>query len=523
MGIVKTETMASEARIAEHAQDGNFLGVPRKTLERLCMCARKDLGIACGRNLQDLARRLIAAAREAGIHDIDRFVDFLCSEKAKNQRLHYLVSLVTIGETYFFRNPSLLHVLEWSVFPSLFSRKAQQGVPVVRVWSAGCSTGEEAYTLAMILDQVSKTSKNNHASILATDVNHEALDVARRARYGPRSFRAPIPPRFASYFRPKGPDLFEISPQLKKMISFRPLNLIHPIYPSIETMTTALDVILCRNVLMYLEEDIRGEILERFSRCLVDDGWLVLGAAELHFASPTVWERVRFPGAILLRKRRNQNTRPSRTILPPQFSNPLASPLKENFQKACGDIHSTRHSKNSLDSSKPPFQRFSNPAKEKDLEIQTGKGPDEDLSEILSSVNALQSERRIPEALALLEKALEQRKLDPRLHFAKGTLCWETGDTEEAINAYRRVLSLDPSAVMAHLALGILYSSRKKDAKARSHLEKALRRLETLQDEDSLLYGEDLSAAQVRHMVRRLLEHDPLSQDGGEGGGRNRR
>jgi len=210
-----------------------------------------------------------------------------------------LASVLTIGETYFFRDLPLLEALEEIVLPEIISRKRKDAHPVLRLWSAGCSTGEEAYTLAMIVHRFLSSHPGWDFSVLATDVNECALETARVGRYRPWSFRRPVPAPYEKYL-PGENGRREVLPELRDKVDFRRLNLAEGDYPCPETEN--VDLLFCRNVLMYLDPDVRAAVLDRFHQCLADGGYLVTAAVEMAYVDGARWERVRLPKAILFRK-----------------------------------------------------------------------------------------------------------------------------------------------------------------------------------------------------------------------------
>jgi chemotaxis protein methyltransferase CheR len=248
---------------------------------------------------RDVLLRLTMAARDAGFRDATSYVDHLFSCEGAEERDQVLASVLTVGETYFFRDLPLLESLEEIVLPEIVVRKRKDAHPVLRLWSAGCSTGEEPYTLAMIVHCFLSSHPGWDFSVLATDVNERALETARAGRYRPWSFRRPVPAPYEKYLAGEN-GRREVLPELRDKVVFRRLNLAEGDYPSPETEN--MDLLFCRNVLMYLDPDVRAAVLDRFHRCLADGGYLVTAAVEMAYVDATRWERVRFSKAILFRK-----------------------------------------------------------------------------------------------------------------------------------------------------------------------------------------------------------------------------
>lgn len=262
--------------------------------------ARRHLGLQIPDDkARDVLLRLTMAARDAGFRDATSYVDHLFSCEGAEERDQVLASVLTVGETYFFRDLPLLESLEEIVLPEIVVRKRKDAHPVLRLWSAGCSTGEEPYTLAMIVHRFLSSHPGWDFSVLATDVNERALETARAGRYRPWSFRRPVPAPYEKYLAGEN-GRREVLPELRDKVVFRRLNLAEGDYPSPETEN--MDLLFCRNVLMYLDPDVRAAVLDRFHRCLADGGYLVTAAVEMAYVDATRWERVRFSKAILFRK-----------------------------------------------------------------------------------------------------------------------------------------------------------------------------------------------------------------------------
>ena len=181
-----------------------------------------------------------------------------------------LIDELTISETYFFRDTGQMELLRQQLLPQLL--RDSQGRPL-RVWSAGCSSGEEPYSLAIMLDQL---QGKNTAQVVGTDVNLAVLQTARAARYRERSLRSTPELVRQTYFTQNGA-AWELLPKIRDRVNFWPENLARP---SLQTRT-GLDLIVCRNVLIYFEKEVIGAVLERFMRSLRPGGYLLTGHGEL--------------------------------------------------------------------------------------------------------------------------------------------------------------------------------------------------------------------------------------------------
>ena len=248
----------------------------------------------------DLERGIALAAKDFGFGSEEDFIRWLKSSPLKKEQIERLAAHLTVGETYFFRDPASFEALEHSVLPELL--RSRHELKRIRIWSAGCSTGEEAYSIAILLTRIVPDIRSWNISILATDINAASLKKASEGVYKQWSFRNTPEWLKMKYFTPAGGGSFRIDPEIRKMVSFGYLNLAEDIYPSLLNGTNGVDIILCRNVLMYLSDAVAGSVVRGFGRSLVDDGWLLVSPAEAVRAVSGVFAPVSVGEAVLYRK-----------------------------------------------------------------------------------------------------------------------------------------------------------------------------------------------------------------------------
>ncbi|HEX9692550.1 MAG TPA: protein-glutamate O-methyltransferase CheR [Gemmatimonadales bacterium] len=185
-----------------------------------------------------------------------------------------LVADITVSETYFFRDPNQWRLVRDRILPELRAR-APLGTPL-RMWSAGCATGEEPYTLAVVADEL---GLGDGASIVATDLSRAALALARRACYNRWSLRGVPESVVARSFELVGNE-YRLAPAVRDAVDFRYLNLAEDVYPSLASGIWSMDLILCRNVLIYFDNETAARVIRALVRCLAPHGWLLLGASD---------------------------------------------------------------------------------------------------------------------------------------------------------------------------------------------------------------------------------------------------
>lgn len=185
------------------------------------------------------------------------------------------VDCVTVPETFFYRYPAQLEAFISGLLPELLAGAGAKRP--VRVWCAGCCTGEEPYTIALLAAEAGRLGS---LQITATDINEAYLEIAAAGRYSPRSVEKLPAALLSKYFLREG-GLFLLSEEIRSRVSFRYLNLAETSYPSFLNGTAGVDLLFCRNVLIYFDKVRVKEIMLRFSSCLADGGLLALGHSEM--------------------------------------------------------------------------------------------------------------------------------------------------------------------------------------------------------------------------------------------------
>ncbi|MFZ2855878.1 MAG: protein-glutamate O-methyltransferase CheR, partial [Rhodocyclaceae bacterium] len=227
----------------------------------------------------DLLRGLERAAREFAQPGPEACMRWLLATPLQQRQIEILASHLTVGETYFYREPALFAALEQQILPPLIAAR-RAGSRSLRLWSAGCCTGEEAYTLAILLHRLLPDLDQWRISILATDINPRFLAQAQSGTYREWSFRN-TPAWFKErYFTPGENGSYRLLPAIRRLVRFAYLNLVDDVYPTLESDTNGIDLVLCRNVLMYFEAQGIRAVLHKLRRALTPDGWLVLSATE---------------------------------------------------------------------------------------------------------------------------------------------------------------------------------------------------------------------------------------------------
>ena len=475
----------------------------------------------------DLRRGLSGAAHELGFADVAACGSRLLSEPLTRTQLQALASHLTIGETYFFREKKTLDVLATSVLPPLIQARRGRDQRL-RLWSAACSSGEEPYSLAILLDQLLPDLADWHVTILATDINPRALQKGVAGSYGEWSFRD-TPPGFRDrYFTRTEDRRHAIRPEIKALVTFEHLNLMEDVYPSLATDTNAMDVILCRNVLMYFTPPQIRQVIDKLHHSLIDGGWLAVSPSEASQALFPQFVTRNFPGVILFQKS-EAAARDHRTFTPaaPPQGRVFGNPASVRAPAPPASVPPTAAGR---PSSRPAATPERSPVAEpvptpyavaRSLYDQGRYGEAADillpcvaegtprLDAFSLLARALANEGRLADALAWCDRWIAANKIDAAAHYVRAAVLLEHGRHAEARQSLQRTLYLDPDFVLAHFALGNLARSGGSRIEADRHIANTLDLLARLPADQPLPESDGLTAGRLTEIVTAMTPVRP--------------
>ncbi len=351
---------------------------------------------ACGLVI-DQTRRGVLATLVRGRCDqlgIDGPPAYLARIQQDRAELQVLIEGLTIGETYFARNPPQIRALAELVLPSLLARGDRR----IRIWCAGCSTGEEPYTIALLLAKLLPAGGAGwDVRVIGTDINTAALAAAREGRYGPRAVSLLDDEDLLRYFEREG-NGWRVGEHLRSLVEFRQHNLTCDPPPQ-----ARLDLVLCRNVLIYFDRRQMLAVVDRMHSSLIPGGWLVLGHSETLWRLYDGFDLVRHDDAFLYRRRAPE---PVAVRRPPPLRRPLAAP-------------------------------------------RTRPDP---LAEVRDAIGA----GAYAAAAELAARHAVEQPLSAPLHYLHGLALVEIGEDAQALIALRRAAYLDPASGFAQFLLAVV-------------------------------------------------------------------
>ncbi|OLP17104.1 hypothetical protein BST81_17260 [Leptolyngbya sp. 'hensonii'] len=402
----------------------------------------------------------------------DSYYQFLASGQGSasvKAEWQELASLITIGESYFLRDQGQFGLLRRTLLPDLIHRQQTHPHPSLRLWSAGCSTGEEAYSLAILLREVVPNLSAWSISILGTDINPAAIDRAERGIYSDWSFRLVDQDLRQRYFQPHR-EGWEIAPELRDMVTFQVENLVQQ--PDSGKLHSNIDVILCRNVFIYFDPAAIAATLKTFYDALRPDGYLITGHTELQGQRIHLFAVRSFSESIVYQKSPADETIPT-----PELKVALPTPAPTIGLETAAPLPSAK-----VEDKTPEtlFQQLESLVAQQSysaaihtartlllLEPQHLRGHC-----LLAQIYANLGDHQ--QAVMVCQQALQFHPLSVEPCYLLAQIAEEQGDVEQAMQLLRRIIYLAPEAVMAYLELGSLHQRLGNEARAIRNWRSAL-------------------------------------------------
>ncbi|MDY7079723.1 MAG: CheR family methyltransferase [Chloroflexota bacterium] len=399
----------------------------------------------------DLERGVRQAFAASTCADMNEYYRLLQNSESSEVHFERLANALTISETHFFRDAGQVDALYSHVLPQIISRR--RALRTLRIWSAGCASGEEPYSIAMLLRELLPDVDEWSITILGTDINTEAIERARRAVYSEWAFREERAKQWRPrYFRRRG-NHYELTPVIWRMVTFSPINLVEDNYPSYESNTTLMDLILCRNVMIYFTEPVSRSIVDRFYNCLTYGGWLVVGHAEHSLTNYRRFQVHNFPNAILY-QRTGQPQPPS------QDWEWRAPPTEEERLARIFSV---------IEGVAPPTEAEERRPRPIEPEPEPEPKPQPEMNHIyihtlgrLGHVDPLERAKellgygRSEDARDLLMKMIGAGTNDASVYAFLGQACANLGDWEDAERWCRQAILLDKLALEAYYILALV-------------------------------------------------------------------
>lgn len=457
----------------------------------------------------ELERGVKQAFAASTCADLDEYYHLLQDPESSMIHTERLINALTISETHFFRDAGQFEALHRHVLPQIIERR--RPLRTLRIWSAGCASGEEPYSIAILLRELLPDVDEWAITILATDLNTEALARARKATYGNWAFREEQARQLRSRYFCKQNGRYRLIPEVQRMVTFNQLNLAEPVYPDYATNTTFMDLILCRNVTIYFAEETTRQIVARFYDALIDGGWLVVGHSEHSLVTYRRYRAHNFPGAILYQRTGQPAKLPKSWLPHPKEVQRVVKPPMPVSWDIQPDLRPSL-----ISTSSPEEEEKVDPMEQASELLAFGRS--EEARDVLLAL--VESKPHHAPAYALLgqayanlgcwedaeywcREAIQVDKLALGAYYTLALVLQHQGQLVQAIDAMKKVVYIDRHYVPAHFGLADLYHANGQLSRALKSLDNTSRLLERRAEDAPVVGAEGITVRRLREAIAR--------------------
>ena len=460
-------------------------------------------------NLRDVEQAIAQRMEFLKLESPLSYYALLTASGAREDEFRELLNLLTVNHTFFFRNEAQFKALGEKILPDLIKSKLSSNLkPTLRIWSAGCSTGEEPYSIAMILKETIPDLENWEIKIFATDVSNQALEKANRGVYSENSMHLVSNELREKYFLKKqiSPRVFTftINDEIKRMVCFNFFNLITDEY------FQELDLVFCRNVVIYFEIDTIASVMNKFGASLNKNGYLFIGYSEsLQFITDKFrmldWQEAIYycrsdsdlvPGDRLPVEQKFNFEEFRDEPLPAESDTGIKEPAEqfvaEDIQEMLARINKSIY-----------LKRYDYAL---DLIAGAHKIDIQAVDPYCLAAEVLANQGKLKEAKEQIEGALKLNSFFAPAHYLYGSFCLEQEQFSEAQQSLKKAIYLDDQFVLAHFALANLYKNQDKPSEAIREYRNTLNLLAKLALTDMIAYSGGFNAAVISGACKDNLE-----------------
>lgn len=471
----------------------------------------------------DLERSLITTLNQTNLSS-NEFISLLTNNSLSRKQLDILAGNLTIGETYFFRDKKFYEALEETILPDLINSRRKNDY-YLRVWCAGCATGEEPYSISILLHKLLPDINQWKITLLATDINPHFLRKMEAGIYNEWSFRD-VPDSIIQKYFVKTPNShyksegsFRILDHIKKIVTPAYLNLAEDCYPSLLNNTNAMDIIICRNVLMYFTPGNSKKVVQCFYRSLIENGWLIVSPSETSQIQFNQYSMVNLHNEIFYQK--DSHSKVSDALPEVSLLNyhdvyeqiPETLPeLEASFLtteeipqpiNTPGKIHRTQSV--TYQEVQTLFERGEYiEAKKSLMQYFQDNYNDPDAHSLLARIHA--NEGNLREAFAWCGKAVSLDRMNPSHHYLMASILQEQNKFEGAITSIKRALYLDPNFVPGYFTLGNIYAKLGSVKESKKNFNNALQLLRKYQPDEVFKEADGMTAKRLIEIIHSTLD-----------------
>lgn len=442
-----------------------------------------------------LAEKLQRRLQLSGLASLDAYLSFLKNDALGQEELDFLIAELTVGETSFFRHPEHFDTLRDTILPACLKRN--EASRQLRIWSAGCSNGAEAYSIAIIVDSVlGAAAADWNVSIVGSDINRAFLANAEAGTYSSWAFRN-LPESSLPLFFTRNGDTWTIREKYKANVTFVKHNIITEEVPSLHKNIFAFDVVFCRNVMIYFDREANARLTDRLAKAMVDDGCLFVAPADFHSHLSTIFETERVGESLTLRRRPPAPVEPIRrtggAVTAWTRSGTNGSGTRRRVASRAAPV---RMPERRAASAK---QRNGAPARPAEKPAEAPRLPD--IRVIIDFANRGDWSN----ASHHCDEILRTDSCNVAAHYYRGLVLQYTGATAEAEEAWRRTVYLDRAFALAHYQIGLARKDAKDLAGSRKAFVNTIEALKGVPDERSVSPCDEVTANDLRELATQQL------------------
>ncbi len=477
----------------------------------------------------ELEKTLLLAIQNFEFTNPEKFIEWLKQNMTNKKVISFFARHLTISETYFFRDTQFFSALEHQILPDILNRHRYDRK--IRIWCAGCCTGQEPYSIVILLHRLLKDFKNWNIFVLGSDLNQEFLRQAQRARYKPWSFRSTPNQILETYFTKNSDLTFSLIPEIRDKVTFNYINLVEQTYPHIITKTQEMDLVLCQNVLIYFSKQQIEKTAHQLVDTLQNQGWLGVSAIEVPFVKDNRLRMRQFDGTVFFKKemetvenfasKKATSLKKAESVEMRQRTPPFVShflPSKDQEVLSLTSKESSKKQANQRDESEEFYQQCLSLSQEKKYgeaiekllayfssHRRNASFLKQHIKELILFIHLYANQGSFSQALEWCEQALKLEKLNPELYYLHAMILHALNHQQQAKQSLMRTIFLDPKFVIAYYLLGLIEQGKNGETAARS-FKTAAELLEEYQSDDIVPGTDELTAGCLKDLILHLLE-----------------
>lgn len=477
--------------------------IPQGLLEDFIQLVAEQTGLVIrDQDRSALSRKIWTRMNRLGINSPSFYYRLLTIGAGQNnQEWQEFVLLLTNIESYFFRDRGQFELLRHQILPELIDRAAVK--QSLRIWSAGCSTGEEPYSLAMLLWELLGDRPDWQVTIIGTDINQDALHRARCGRYTPWSFRTTDQTFQQRYFTPVR-SYYQINEKLRSMVQFHYLNLFKDSFASPSFPLDNIDLILCRNVFIYFDPQAIAQTLNKFYNSLKESGYLITGHAELYNQDVSRFQTKIFPESVVYQ--RPQPRPPVLKELPPPLPQSPLHRLEKLPERVYPSVRPIDPTVALLAEAQYLFTL-------KNYQVALSKAQqilrlDPQHLEARYLVAQIQANTgHYEQAVQSCQKLLSLDPFSVKAYTLLAQIAEEVGDREGTKNFLKKIIYLEPQSLFAYWELSYIYELEGNWQKAQKMYKATIALLETLPLQQKVSDRGGLTVGELKDKIQQKLNN----------------